>query len=133
MYAYPPIKLSDPIVVKVENYVERMLKAALPGNYLVDFFPAMMYIPTWLAKWKREGYAWFKRDTDMFLGLVNEVQQGLVGFHQDFAHGKPLIMLVSNLQKDGTRSDCFVAKLLENAQDHDLDPVETAWLAGMML
>ena len=78
VYAYPPIKLSDPIVVKVENYVERMLKAALPGNYMVDFFPAMMYIPTWLAKWKREGYAWFKRDTDMFLGLVDEVKQGLV-------------------------------------------------------
>ncbi|KAK7683862.1 hypothetical protein QCA50_013240 [Cerrena zonata] len=111
VYAYPPIKLSDPIVVKVENYVERMLKAALPGNYMVDFFPAMMYIPTWMAKWKREGYAWFKRDTDMFLGLADEVKQGL---------------------KEGTRSDCFVGKLLENAQGHDLDPIETAWLAGMM-
>ncbi|TDL15532.1 cytochrome P450 [Rickenella mellea] len=112
VYAYPPISIGDHLVEKVENYVDRMLKAALPGNYLVDIFPFMMYIPTWMAKWKSEGYAWFKKDTDMFLGLVDDVKTGL---------------------KDGTRSECFVAKLLDTTQQSDLDPVETAWLAGMML
>jgi len=34
--------------------------------------------------------------------------------------------------KDGSRSDCFVANLLENGDKTDLDPVERAWLAGMM-
>ncbi len=48
------------------------------GNYFVDIFPFMMYIPTWMAKWKREGYAWFKKDTDMFVGLVEDVKAGLV-------------------------------------------------------
>ena len=31
VYAYPPIEIGDPVVQKVENYVDRMLKAALPG------------------------------------------------------------------------------------------------------
>jgi cytochrome P450 len=111
VYAYPLISTNDPLVAKVENYVDRMLKAALPGNYLVDIFPFMMHIPKFLAKWKREGYAWFKKDTDMFLGLIEDTRKGL---------------------DEGTREMCFVKKLLDNASTHGLDPVETAWLAGMM-
>lgn len=78
VYAYYPVKLGDPLVHKVEQYVDRMLKAALPGNYLVDLFPWMMYIPKWMASWKREGYAWFKKDTDMFLGVIDDVKEGMV-------------------------------------------------------
>ena len=89
VYAYPPLpstasNASDvealSVVAKVEDYVARMLKAALPGNYFVDFFPWMMHIPTWFpgASWKREGYAWFRRDTDMFMGLVGQTEDALV-------------------------------------------------------
>ncbi len=51
-----------------------MLKAALPGNYFVDIFPWMMHIPQWIpgARWKREGFEWFKKDTDMFQQLVED-------------------------------------------------------------
>ena len=93
VYAYPPLPQSTAsvipsrsaieaaaLVAKVEDYVARMLKAALPGNYLVDFFPWMMYIPAWFpgATWKREGYAWFRKDTDMFVGLVKQTESALV-------------------------------------------------------
>ncbi|KDR82192.1 hypothetical protein GALMADRAFT_276748 [Galerina marginata CBS 339.88] len=111
VYSYPPIQTNDPLVTKVEHYVDRMLKAALPGNYFVDIFPWMMHIPTALARWKREGYAWFKKDTDMFLGLAKDVKAGL---------------------DDGSRSDCFMARLLDPSKDYDLNKVEKAWLAGMM-
>ncbi|PSR85633.1 hypothetical protein PHLCEN_2v5362 [Hermanssonia centrifuga] len=105
VYAYPLLEsTSDPCFVQVESYVDRMLKAALPGNYFVDIFPWMMHIPQWMpgARWKREGFEWFKKDTDMFQQLVEDT-------HTELA-----------------------SKLLENAAEHDLDPVETAWLAGTM-
>jgi hypothetical protein len=82
------------------------------GNYFVDIFPWMMHIPTSLARWKREGYAWFKKDTDMFLGLLEDVKEGL---------------------DDGSRSDCFVARLVDPSNEYELNKVEMAWLAGMML
>ncbi|KAJ3558603.1 hypothetical protein NM688_g820 [Phlebia brevispora] len=125
IYAYPPlprpasssqetdINEASTLIKNVEDYVSRMLKAALPGNYLVEFFPWMMYIPAWFpgAAWKRQGRMWFRRDTNMFLDLVAETKAAI---------------------KDGTRGKCFVAELLNSSAQHDLDPVETAWLAGMM-
>ena len=88
VYAYPPlpqplygsVSEAATIVAKVEDYVARMLKAALPGNYLVDFLPWMMYVPEWFpgATWKREGYAWFRKDTEMFMGLLRQTEDALV-------------------------------------------------------
>ncbi|KAF7789722.1 hypothetical protein EIP86_000668 [Pleurotus ostreatoroseus] len=105
---------SDTVVKDVEDYVSRMLKAALPGNYLVEFFPWMMAIPEWFpgAGWKRQGYEWFKKDTAMFVNLVAETQTAL---------------------EKGTRSKCFVSELANTIEYDDLTSVETAWLAGMML
>lgn len=110
VYSYPPIEINDPVVTRVEEYVVRMQKAALPGH-LLDIFPWMMRIPTSLVKWKREGYAFFKKDTDMFLGLLDDVKKGL---------------------DNGSRSDCFVARLVDPSNEYELDKVEKAWLAGMM-
>lgn len=111
VYAHPDVKVDDPVVQKVDAYVTRMLKAALPGNYLVDIFPLMIYLPSWLAKWKRDGYAWFEKDTNMFIALLNEAKSGL---------------------DNGTRPECFVAKLTAPGSGFGLDATETAWLAGMM-
>ncbi len=36
VYAYPPISIGDHLVEKVENYVDRMLKAALPGELFLS-------------------------------------------------------------------------------------------------
>ena len=47
----------------------------------------MLHLPTWAAKWKREGFAWFKKDTDMFTGLVDETKAALVrhnAFHSTY-------------------------------------------------
>lgn len=94
VYATPPLppvashstvsRLQDDeaatLLSKVEDYVSRMLKAALPGNYLVDFFPWMKHIPSWApgAAWKREGYEWYRKDTNMFLGLMQQTETELV-------------------------------------------------------
>lgn len=34
VYSYPDVSDGDPVIHKVENYVDRMLKAALPGTVL---------------------------------------------------------------------------------------------------
>ncbi|KAF9468306.1 cytochrome P450 [Collybia nuda] len=109
VYSYPDIIDGDPIVHSVENYVDRMLKAALPGSYWVDIFPALNYLPPWIAPWKRQGNAWYKHDTDLFIRLVNDVRIGL---------------------DDGTRTNCLTAKLLDPTQKHGVDHIERAWLAG---
>ncbi|KAJ7146022.1 cytochrome P450 [Mycena epipterygia] len=111
VYAYPPISFEDKLVHRVENYVDRLLKAALPGNFLVDVIPAMKRLPLWMARWKREGYAWYKKDTDMWLKLVDDVRTGV---------------------KAGERTDCLVAKLINPEKPQNIDQVEMAWLAGMM-
>src|SRR6266851_4414740 len=37
--------IDDPTIKKIEDYVFRVSHAATPGNFLVDIFPWMMYIP----------------------------------------------------------------------------------------
>lgn len=97
VYAYPPLpppSSSDAVHTEASNlvrdaddYVSRMLKAALPGNYLVEFFPWMMKLPMWFPGmgWKRQGYEWFKKDTRMFSKLVDETQAALVCLHPVFS------------------------------------------------
>jgi hypothetical protein len=53
VYAHPPIKSEDePFVVLINNFVERIVRAAYPGAHLVEFFTWMRYLPEWMAKWK---------------------------------------------------------------------------------
>lgn len=82
VYGWLPIDTSaDTLVRRINALAERMASASAPGAYLVDIFPSMLYLPDWLAKWKREGRAWFKKDTDMFEGLFDEVEMKLVSYN----------------------------------------------------
>ncbi|KAE9397733.1 cytochrome P450 [Gymnopus androsaceus JB14] len=98
----------DPVVAQIETYVDRMLKAALPGSYIVDIFPFLNRLPAWAASWKREGQKFYQKDTQLFLDLVNDVKAGVVS---------------------GMQPDCLVNKLVDVKE---LNAVETAWLAGTM-
>ena len=53
---------------------------------MVDIFPWMKSLPLWAAKWKREGYSWFKKDTDLFLGLIDDSKVGLVSIEYPRVH-----------------------------------------------
>lgn len=66
------------IVQRIYNLAHRMAYAGIPGNFLVEIFPIMLYLPDWMAKWKREGRAWFKKDTDMFIELMNGAKDEMV-------------------------------------------------------
>lgn len=80
VYGQKPIKSNDdPLVVRINDLAHRLVRASLPGAFLVDIFPAMLHLPTWLAKWKREGLEWYRKDTEMFVDFYRDTKKRLVG------------------------------------------------------
>jgi len=46
LYDYPTLMSEhDTIIEEIDSYNKRVAYAAMPGNFLVDLFPWMMYIP----------------------------------------------------------------------------------------
>ena len=76
VYAWDPIESKDdPLVTRINDLMHRLVRAALPGAYFVEIFPWMKYLPSWMAKWKREGLEWFRKDSMMFEGFYAGVQE----------------------------------------------------------
>lgn len=90
----------------------------------------MLYLPSWIAPWKRKALQWFKEDSEMFLGLLNEAQQKLVRF---FSYNTRDERLNCFAQRDGGSQQTFSAFLIENEEKTCLSKEEAAWLAGAML
>lgn len=81
VYAHPSIKSEDePSVVRINDFVERIVRAAYPGAHFVEFFTWMKYLPEWAAKWKREAMNWYRHDSIFFVSLYNDVQKRVVCF-----------------------------------------------------
>ncbi|EMD35209.1 hypothetical protein CERSUDRAFT_116679 [Gelatoporia subvermispora B] len=79
IYGTPAIdNIEDPAIKRVNEFVERIVKAAYPGAHLVEFFTWMRYLPSSIAKWKREAEEWFRRDSVMFEGLYNDVKKRVI-------------------------------------------------------
>ncbi|KAI1179236.1 cytochrome protein [Nemania sp. FL0916] len=58
-YTVEPHK-TDPLVTLADEALAQFSAATVPGAWLVDLIPSMMYIPDWLpgAGWKRTGKKW---------------------------------------------------------------------------
>ncbi|KAI0681721.1 cytochrome P450 [Cytidiella melzeri] len=110
IYGRPSISSNDPIVEKIVGLVNDVSPAVLPGAFLVDLIPIMMYIPAWVAKWKREGLAWHDTVTCMFEGLNNDVV---------------------NKMATGEAQPSVVTELIED--QHGLSKKEAAWFAGVLI
>ncbi|KIX97617.1 uncharacterized protein Z520_06395 [Fonsecaea multimorphosa CBS 102226] len=59
-------------ILQIVHTVERV---ASPGAYLVDTFPVLMYLPTWLAPFKREAARLHEFEIKTFRGLLLEVRE----------------------------------------------------------
>lgn len=59
-------------ILAVVHHVERV---ASPGAYVVDTFPSLMYLPEWLAPFKREGKKLHQEELELFTGLIKNVEQ----------------------------------------------------------
>ena len=68
----------DPTVAKVNVFMERISHYAVPGNYLVEFFTWMKYIPSSIAKWKKEAEEGYEEYSKMFTSLFRDVEDRIV-------------------------------------------------------
>ncbi|KAN0125466.1 Cytochrome P450 [Lactarius tabidus] len=112
VYDQPTIKPGQDHNVKLINdFVQRLTRAAYPGAHFVEFFPWMRYIPSRFATWKRNAEAWYRQDSAMFEGLFNSVH-------------------INSEKGDDRPSLC--ATLIRDADRHQLSNRENSWLAGTM-
>jgi len=77
IYDHPPIQsLEDPSVTFMNEVVEKMGNAALPGAHLVEIFPCLRHLPRFLSKWRRDAEKTFvkfnSKYEEMFLKVKNE-------------------------------------------------------------
>ncbi|PPQ98476.1 hypothetical protein CVT26_013877 [Gymnopilus dilepis] len=113
VYGWPPISNKDDrILDRMNAHVTRQTETLAPGRYMVNIFPVLKYLPTWMAKWKREGLEWHQQETELFTNFMNQVREKAAM---------------------GQATDTFANELLETQGRHGLTEKEVAWLAGTVL
>ena len=70
---------ADSITEQINALTDEASHAIIPGRYLVEFFPSMLYFPAFLAKWKRDGLTTYRKATRMFEGFIDGVETKVVG------------------------------------------------------
>lgn len=95
-------------VLKVVHTVERV---ASPGAYLVDTFPILMYLPTWLAPFKREAARLHDFEIKLFRRLLFEVRDKM---------------------KAEKSPRCFARTFLERQSEFGLSDDEGAYVIGTL-
>ncbi|KAK7449178.1 hypothetical protein VKT23_013327 [Stygiomarasmius scandens] len=111
VYATPPVEENDPSVKNVNDHVNRLTRANLPGAHFVQFIPWLRYVPASLAAWKRNALEWHAHDSRMFGSLLKTVRDDVA---------------------KGTAKPSFAASLIEDQGKNNLSEPENAWLAGTM-
>ncbi|KAK5032812.1 hypothetical protein LTS07_004222 [Exophiala sideris] len=59
-------------VHEIVSYMEEIDRVAVPGAYLVEFIPALLRLPTWLAPFKREAKVLVRRHWEYFELLMQQ-------------------------------------------------------------
>jgi hypothetical protein len=98
--------------------MHRLVRTVLPGAFLVEIFPAMKRLPSWMAKWKREGLEWHRKDTEMFQGFMDGVEKTMVGPYPPFLCGGHQHHDI--VQVSGEYKPSFAASLFERTDKHGL-------------
>ena len=81
IYDRPTIQsIDDPTVQEIDAFSRIAVEYSLPGNYLVEFFPWMLYIPSSIAKWKRMAQERQKKYSAMFEAMFCDVKDRIVQF-----------------------------------------------------
>jgi hypothetical protein len=69
-----PTAYTDPEVVTVNKAMTRFGKAVRPGEYLVDTYPILRFVPGYLNHLKE----WYKEDLALFTGQLDVVRRQMV-------------------------------------------------------
>lgn len=73
----------SPEIERVSDFAERVLTAATPGTYLVEYFTWMAYLPRWMTPWRRYAEHCFAKDTEMFEQMLDKVRERFVSLKFD--------------------------------------------------
>jgi len=60
------------------EHMHRNVEGGTTGQNLVEIFPILEYVPSWMAKWKRDAIHYCKEDTKFFEELMATVQKSIV-------------------------------------------------------
>lgn len=97
-------------ILKVDHELERI---ASPGAYLVDTFPSLMYLPHFLAPFKREGKRLHAYELDLFRSLVKDVDK-------------------KRQAGDPSVNNTFTLRWLETKNDYKLSDDHAAYVLGTL-
>ncbi|KAJ7503688.1 cytochrome P450 [Mycena galericulata] len=112
VYDKPPITdAEDPSIAAVNNFITRIVRAAFPGSHYVEFFTWMKYVPSSMAKWKRDAEEWYRKDSKVFEELYLDAKHRV---------------------KSGEDRPSFAANLVRDVERHGLSDKESAWLAATL-
>ncbi|KAF9500597.1 cytochrome P450 [Pleurotus eryngii] len=113
IYGLPTVTDShDARIVRVDEFTQRFLKAAMPGTYLVEYFTWLAHLPRWMSPWRKYAEDWFKRDSVWFESLFTDVIKRL---------------------EDGTQPPCVASTLLEEQDKKSFSGVrEAAWMCATL-
>ena len=79
VYAWPSLTERDEDTLKrIETVNTRLAYAIAPGNSPVDIFPMLKYLPSSLAKWKRDAIEWNASETALFKKFNQAVANSMV-------------------------------------------------------
>ncbi|KZV76252.1 cytochrome P450 [Peniophora sp. CONT] len=101
----------DSLRVQIDAIVRKLVAAASPGAHLVEIMPWMLWLPEWMAKWKRDALEAHRVARTFFLGLIEQV------------HAR---------DKQGEARPCLTTTLVQDLEHFQLSKLEAAWAAGMM-
>ncbi|KAH7317530.1 putative CyP450 monooxygenase [Rhizoctonia solani] len=67
VYGYEVTSAHDPLVEVVENALDHLCDAGIPGNFMVNIMPWLRYIPEWIpgTGWKKTVREWRKEKDEM--------------------------------------------------------------------
>ncbi|KAG9222062.1 hypothetical protein CCMSSC00406_0008047 [Pleurotus cornucopiae] len=88
----------DPYINVVEQALQGLIQAIVPGRFLVETFPIMKYIPEWMpgAKFQRLAKEWRELATRVVMDPFKKVKQDIA---------------------DGIPNDSFVTRCLQNTDE----------------
>ena len=110
----------DSYISLAEEVMRGGSEAAIPGAFLVDLFPILVYVPSWFpgAGFQKKVAHWRKINAALIEKPFRYVQEQLVG--ERFFTDYELIYMVI-LQKIGMAAPSVTAALIERLPDED-DP-----------
>ena len=97
----------------INRFMDTVVEYMIPGNYLVEFIPWMLYIPSFLAKWKREAREAYHYFNELFERMARDVQHRIVRYY--FASSFRFLLTHAPCRTKGMNARVSLETCFENA------------------